>query len=160
MIGNAIAQSVQPIISYNIENQPYRSTKAQRYAIYVAVAIGIGVTLAFTICPRLHVGLFLPLSTSSAQLAVEGLPLFGLGVTFFILNLAVIGYYQSTERSIPASILALLRGAFFIIPLFLLLPLWFGAQGIWLAMPASEVLTLFCAIALFIINRRGSVRGL
>lgn len=150
MIGNAIAQSAQPIISYNIENQPHRAVTAQRYAIYIAVAIGVVITLAFAFCPDLLVELFLPLDNYSAQLAVKGLPLFGLGVTFFILNLAVIGYYQSIEKSIRATTFALLRGALFLIPLFLLLPMWLGAEGIWLAMPVSEILTLCCAIIFFL----------
>lgn len=147
MIGNAIAQSAQPIISYNVETQPARAVKAQRYALCIALAIGAGITLLFGFCPRLLVGLFLPLTTHAAQLAVEGMPLFGLGVTFFILNLAIIGYYQSTEKSLAATVLALLRGAIFLIPLFLVLPLWLGAEGIWLAMPVSEAATLLCACA-------------
>ena len=153
MIGNAIAQSAQPIISYNIENQPHRAVSAQRYAVYIAGAIGTAVMLAFTLCPRVLVGLFLPLDSCSAQLAVEGLPLFGLGVPFFILNLTIIGYYQSTEKSMRATAIALMRGAIFLVPLFMLLPVWFGAQGIWFAMPVSELLTLSCSIVLFLKNR-------
>lgn len=153
MIGNAVAQSAQPIISYNIENQPHRAVRAHRYAVYVATAIGMAVMLAFTLCPRLLVGLFLPLNSYTAQLAAEGLPLFGLGVPFFILNLTIIGYYQSTEKNARATALAMLRGAIFLLPLFLLLPLWLGADGIWIAMPVSEFLTLGCSILFFLKNR-------
>lgn len=153
MIGNAIAQSAQPIISYNVEASPDRAAKAQRYAVYVALTIGIAITLAFTLLPQWLVELFLPLDTPSAWLAVEGLPLFGLGVTFFILNLTIIGYYQSTEHTIHATTLALLRGAIFLIPLFLLLPLWFGSEGIWIAMPLSELLTLCCSVPLILKDR-------
>lgn len=156
MIGNAIAQSAQPIISFNALKQPYRAKSAQRHALAAAVIIGLVVTIAFTLFPQWLVEPFLPLDTYSAQLAVKGLPLFGLGVSFFILNLAVIGYYQSTEKSSRATLLALLRGAVFLIPLFLILPVWFGAGGIWLAMPISEILTLGCSIALYLINREAS----
>lgn len=153
MIGNAIAQSAQPIISYNVEARPHRAASAQRYALFTAVAIGAGIMLAFIMCPQLLVGLFLPLSSCSARLAVEGLPLFGLGVIFFILNLTIIGYYQSTENSMLATVLALLRGAVFLIPLFLLLPLWLGARGIWIAMPVSEAITLCFSVIYFLKNR-------
>lgn len=153
MIGNAIAQSAQPIISYNIEGQRNRALKAQRYALGIALTIGIAVTLAFAVLPQMLISLFLPLDNPSARIAVAGFPLFGLGVTFFILNLAVIGYYQSIEKSFRATTLALLRGVVFLIPLFLFLPLWLGAEGIWLAMPISEFLTLSCAAVFFLKNR-------
>lgn len=153
MIGNAIAQSAQPIISFNALNQPYRAKSAQHHALTAAVIIGLVITIAFSLFPQWLVEPFLPLSTYSAQLAVKGLPLFGLGVSFFILNLAVIGYYQSTEKSSRATLLALLRGAVFLIPLFILLPMWFGAEGIWLAMPISEILTLGCSITLYLASR-------
>ena len=152
MIGNAIAQSAQPIISYNIERHPLRAAGAQRYAIYVAAALGLTVTLAFALFPRGLVGLFLDQATPAARLAIKGLPIFGLGVTFFILNLTIIGFYQSSDRSLWATVLALLRGGVFLVPLFVLLPLWLGADGIWLAMPVSEMLTLCCATVYFIMQ--------
>ncbi len=92
--------------------------------------------------PTLLVGLFLPLETAAARLAVEGFPLFATGFVCFVVNLAAIGYYQSLERVRPATFFALLRGCVFLVPCFVLLPRWFGVAGIWLAMPLSEGLTL------------------
>ncbi|MDE5906948.1 MAG: MATE family efflux transporter, partial [Alistipes sp.] len=59
-----------------------------------------------------------------------------------VVNLAVIGYYQSLERVRPATGFALLRGIIFLVPVFVLLPRLLGTPGIWLAMPLSETLTL------------------
>lgn len=142
MIGNAIAQSAQPIISYNITGSHSRAVRAQRYALLTALGLGLAVTAAFVLLPSEMVVLFLPLEDAAAKIAVDGFPLFSIGVTAFVLNLAAIGWYQSVERPWPATIFALLRGAVFLIPPYLLLPSWLGADGIWLAMPASEWATL------------------
>lgn len=142
MIGNAIAQSAQPIISYNfgIGNRE-RISAALRVSMITALICGAISTAAFMLCPRLLVSLFLSSDNAAAQIAIEGFPYYGTAFIFFILNIAIIGYYQSMERVKPATLFALLRGFVFLIPCFLLLPKILGNSGIWLALPASEILT-------------------
>ncbi len=154
MIGNAIAQSAQPIISYNITDSHTRAVKAQHYAMFTALGLGIAVTLAFVFLPSGMVALFLPLEDAAAKIAVEGFPWFAIGVAAFILNLAAIGWYQSVERPWPATIFALLRGVVFLVPSYLILPELLGTTGIWLAMPASEWATLMMIFAFFCWKKR------
>lgn len=147
MFGNAVAQSAQPIISYNITSQPQRALAVQRYALATAFCSGLAVSALFMSCPRLLVELFLPLDNPSARIAVDGLPYFACGFTVFVFNLACIGYYQSVERIAPATVYAMLRGIVFLIPSFLIVPGLLGVPGIWLSMPIAELATL-CVIAL------------
>lgn len=142
MIGNAIAQSAQPIISYNFGlGQTSRVHEALRVSLETAVVCGILLTLLFMFCPQWLVALFLDTTTPAAQMAIEGFPYYCTGFVFFVLNLAAIGYYQSVERVIPATAFALLRGVVFLVPCFLLLPEVLGIKGIWLALAQSECLT-------------------
>lgn len=142
MIGNAIAQSAQPIISYNFgAARPDRVAQAQRIALLTAVVCGLTVTAAFVCFPETLVGLFVESRDAAAQIATAGFPLFALGFVCFVANLTVIGYYQSLERVRPATVFALLRGALLLVPSFLLLPRAIGTDGIWLAMPLSECMT-------------------
>ena len=153
-ISNAVAQSAQPIVSFNFGAARLdRVAAVQRVALATAVFCGGAVALAFVGCPQLLVGLFLPLETAAARLAVEGFPLFAAGFVCFVVNLAAIGYYQSLERVRPATFFALLRGFFFLVPAFVLLPRLCGTPGIWLAMPLSETLTM---LALGVYWRRRS----
>ena len=99
------------------------------------------------------VGLFLQKDNPAALLAIAGFPYFATGFSFFILNLTVIGYFQSLECIKPATFFAILRGFVFLIPCFYLLPEVLGIAGIWLAMPLSESLT-FLGIAAFYIYGR------
>lgn len=152
MVGGAIAQSAQPIISYNMTKSPDRSIGVQRIAICTAVAAGLIVTSAFVIFPDALVSLFLSPEDPTAVIASSGLPCFAIGYTFFILNLTAIGYYQSVERISIATVYALLRGAVLLIPSFLLLPKLCGTPGIWLAMPVSESLTFAIILARYFIT--------
>ncbi len=154
MIGNAVAQSAQPIVSYNFgAGNPARVRSALRIALLTAVACGAVVAATFLAAPEALVGLFLPLDDPAARIAVAGFPRFAAGFVCFVVNLAAIGYYQSVERPLPATFFALLRGLVLLVPSFLLLPRLFGTAGIWYAMPLSELLTTL-AIMLFFAGRR------
>lgn len=159
MIGNSIAQSAQPIISYNFGlGQRRRVRDALKVAIMTAVACGAISTAAFMLFPRQLVGLFLNTSDEVARIAIDGFPVYGLGFIFFILNITIIGYFQSVEKALPATIFALLRGAVFLLPCFILLPVAAGTVGIWLAMPVSEILTTSAIAITFLIRSRHSKR--
>lgn len=156
MVGNAIAQSAQPIISYNfgIANR-LRVREALRVSLIAAVVCGAVSTAAFMAFPRQLVGLFLPSGDAAARIAIDGFPYYGTAFVFFILNLAVIGYFQSLEQIRPATAFALLRGFVFLIPSFLLLPEALGTHGVWMALPLSEILTFLC-IAGYHVHRKKS----
>lgn len=142
MIGNAIAQSAQPIISFNFGlDQHIRVVKTVKIALVTALFCGTIGMLTFMIFPQFLVGLFLDTSNPAAILAIDGFPYFSTGFIFFIINLTAIGYYQSVEQVKPATIFALCRGFIFLIPAFSFMPQIFGTIGIWLSMPLSEFLT-------------------
>lgn len=142
MVGNAIAQSAQPIISYNYGISNYKRIKTtERIALRTAVTAGFLIMSFFIFAPQILVGLFLAdTSIPSAQLAISGLPYFASGFICFIINLTAIGYFQSIENVKAATIFSLLRSFVFLIPIFWIMPQLFGVIGIWLAMPVSETL--------------------
>ena len=157
MVGNAIAQSVQPIISYNYgTGRGERVRMALRVSLFTAVICGAVSTDAFLLFPELLVGLFLPLDDAAARIAVGGFPYYGCGFIFFVLNLAVIGYYQSIEKVKPSTLFALLRGFLFLVPCFLLLPRWLGERGIWLALSCSEWLTTLVILVVWLLRHRSA----
>lgn len=150
MVGNAIAQSAQPILSYNFGlGDRGRMRETERTAIVTALLCGFVVALVFVLLPEGLVGLFVSLENRAAQIAVTGLPLFAAGFLPFIFNITSVGYFQSVERVRPATSFALLRGFVLLVPSFLLLPRWLGDRGIWLAMPAAEMLTALCVVAFY-----------
>ncbi|MBR5532505.1 MAG: MATE family efflux transporter [Bacteroidales bacterium] len=143
MVGNAIAQSAQPIISYNYGIERWKEIKeARALLLKYSVVSGILVSALFFFFPKELVILFVDSHSQAGEIAINGFPYLASGILFFILNVAIIGYYQSIEEIKRATWFVLLRGFIVLIPSFILLPIFFGEIGMWLAMPVAELITL------------------
>ena len=142
MTGNAISQSAQPIISYNHgAGKRGRVVEARKVALITAICAGILLSSALAFGVKYVAALFLSTDANGYCIASAGMPLMATGFVFYIVNVTVIGYYQSIERIIPATIYSFARGLVFLVPAFLLMPRIAGTPGIWLALPVSEALT-------------------
>lgn len=151
MVYNAIAQSAQPIISYNFGQQnPGRVARTIRLALKTALGCGIFFFAATLVFNHQIVGLFIDKSYQAYDIAVNGIPYFAVGYLFFALNIVGIGYYQSIERARRATVITLFRGTLFMLAGFLLLPPVLGVRGIWLAVPLAELLTLLLIIGIYL----------
>lgn len=158
MLANAIVQSSQPIISYaHGAGDSQRIREARNVVITSGVVAGLLSTILLCLCPEIITAIFLTPDQHAYTLAVEGMPYFGSGSLFITLNLVVIGYLQSMERSMQATVFTLLRGFILVIPAFILLPRVMGTEGIWLAIPAAELATL-AAIAILPLRKACSWR--
>ena len=156
-VGNSIAQSAQPIISYNYGAERWTNVaKVRRLLLNTSLAVGVVLALLFSLLPEPLVALFVDTSSSAGRIAINGFPYFATGIILFILNVAIIGYYQSIERIGRAILLVSLRGVIFLLPCFMLLPRLYGEEGIWLAMPVAELFTL---VAIVIGGRIDRVRS-
>lgn len=152
---NAVAQSSQPIISYNYgAGDMGRVKKTLRIAIVYACVCGAAISATMWGGARPLVAIFLAPTETAFTLAVSGLPILGLCALPFALNITFIGYYQSCEKAVRSIFYMLLRGIIFMVPGFILLPRLIGESGLWLAIPASEVLTLAVIAAAYIVAHR------
>lgn len=148
MIGNAVAQSAQPIISYNYGVSRWKEVReARKLLLSTSVAIGVIVTMLFVFIPDKLVALFVDASSEAGQIAIDGFPYFATGIVFLILNVAIVGYYQSVEQIKRATAFVFLRGFVLLVPCFIILPKLIGTKGIWLAMPLAEFITLLLILA-------------
>lgn len=154
MVGNAIAQSAQPIVSYS-HGAGLHARVLQIFRLSIAVAFVCGLlAMLVGILESGHiVSLFLPGVSTAADIARNGLPYFSIAFLFFALNLVCIGFYQSLERYKVAVVFMLLRGLVLVVPLFVLLPSAIGTPGLWLAVPLSELLTLVVILVHYLYNR-------
>lgn len=149
-ISNAVAQSAQPIISYNYgAHQPERVIRALHVALLTAGICGISVAVFLSVGAPDIISLFLDPREKAYALAVEGLPLFALCAVFFSINIAFIGYYQSIEKAASSTAYTLLRGVLLLVPCFILLPRLIGVPGLWLAIPLAELLTCAAILCLY-----------
>ena len=143
MVNNSVAQSAQPIISFNYgAGKEDRVREAFRLSLRTAAICGLLATAVLTLGATPLISLFLQAGTKPYEIATAGFPLFAVSSVFFALNIAIIGYYQSIELNGQATLYMLLRGLVFLVPAFFLMPQLIFPQGMWLAVPVSECLTL------------------
>ena len=154
MIYSAVAASAQPIISFNHgAGERRRVHSTLRFSLLVAIATGLAVSAVFYFFAPTVVSCFLNADAPAYSLATEGLPFYAMGFLFMAMNVCVVGYLQSIERSGLAILYTLLRGIVFLVAAFLVLPHLLAVKGLWLAVPAAEALTSVCVLVFVIKNR-------
>ncbi len=155
MIYIAVAQSAQPIISFNYgAKQEKRVHAAFRYSLVVSLLVGALATLVFCLFTSSVVSAFIESADWAHILAVRGLPLYSISFVFIAFNVAAIGYFQSVEKITMASLMMTIRGIVLPVVAFLLLPMIIGETGLWLAIPIAEVVTMMVELIYFVFLRR------
>lgn len=154
MVYNAIAQSAQPIVSYNFgQENSLRVSQAFRLSLKTALVCGTGFFVGTALFREQIVSLFLDRKYGAYAIAVDGIPWFAAGYLFFAVNMVVIGYFQGVEKAGKAMFISLFRGGPFLLAGFFLLPLVCGVTGIWLAVPLAELLTLLLIGGIYLYER-------
>ena len=145
MIYSAVAASAQPIISFNHgAGERMRVHSTLRFSLLVVVGLGMAVGALFYYFAPQVVSCFLNTDAPAYTLASHGLPYYAMGFLFMAVNVCVVGYLQSVERSGLAILFTLLRGIVFLVAAFMVLPHFFAASGLWLAIPTAEAMTTMC----------------
>lgn len=154
-ISNAVAQSSQPIISFNYGcSQWKRVRQSLNIALVTACICGAVISAGMWTGAGLLSGIFLASTEEAYHLAVKGLPLLGLCALPFAINITFIGYYQSCEQAMRSIVYMLLRGVVFMIPGFILLPQLTGVTGLWLAIPQAELIAAVIIVSVYVLKDR------
>jgi Na+-driven multidrug efflux pump len=149
MIDSAIAQSAQPIISFNYGINNYkRIFSATRIAIASAVACSIVLFVVTYFYSYNIASLFVDASTPAHAIASAGFPIYALCFVPCAINIVAVMYFQSIERSRIALVITIMRGFLFLGLAYWFLPRIYGSEGIWLAVPAGETITCLIVIVI------------
>ena len=134
-----INQGAQPIIGYNYGAKRFdRVKKTLELAVLAATSLATVGFAVMTSFPAQVICLFnnkdqflLALGTHAIRISTMALPLVG----FQIVSAS---YFQAVGKPREAMLLMLSRQVLFLIPMALILPYFFGLDGVWAAMPTSD----------------------
>ena len=149
MICMGLNQGMQPIAGYNYGARQYSRVKevfwmtAKIATVITTICFAIGMFI-----PRLASGIFTH-DEALLDMSAEGLKILTLG--FPIVGFQMIGtnFFQCLGMVRKSVILSLSRQILFLLPLLYALPIWHGANGVWMSFPVSDVLSaLLTAILL------------
>lgn len=146
--GYSVGQAAQPIISANLGARNFaRIRETLRHAVFAAfgfAAIMTGASMAF---PRQIIGSLMDATPEVLNIAPRIVRLYALSFILLPLNVFSTYYFQSLMKPGTAFGISLARGAVISGGLILLLPLLLNADGLWLAMPITEVLVCIAAVS-------------
>jgi len=136
-----ITQGFSTIVSFNYGAKLYERVKkilweAMAWTTLISTVVMI-IMIAFT-------EQLLRIFTNDAALINMGIfPVRVIVILFFTLGIQVVGgsFFQAIGKALPAVIINGLRQVLFLIPLVLILPIFYGLEGIWYAIPASDLLS-------------------
>lgn len=137
------AQGVQPLFSRAFAGGDTAALRRlTRWGVFTALFLGAGFSLGALLFPRAVVAVFSQGDVALTVLAVPGLMLYFTNYLFCGVNLLLTARLAAVERSCPAALLSLLRSVVLVVPCALLGAFAGGITGLWLAVPAAELLTL------------------
>jgi putative MATE family efflux protein len=139
MIAIGVNQGMQPIVGYNYGAGNFgRAIRTYRLAVYAAMCI--------TTCGFL-LGEIFPYAVASAFTTDEeliGQAVRGMRISFMLFpvigfQMVTSNFFQSIGHARLSILLSLSRQVLFLIPFLIVLPLFWGLNGAWLAGPASDL---------------------
>jgi putative MATE family efflux protein len=135
-----INQGAQPIIGFNYGAKKYHRVK--RTLLYASLAATLICIFGFAVI-QIFSQQIISLFNGNQELVSIGVH----GIRIFLLMLPIIGfqivitnYFQAVGKASKAIMLSLTRQVIFLIPLIIILPLFFKLDGIWMAGPIADFL--------------------
>jgi len=148
----SINMAIQPIIGFNYGAGYFcRVKEAVMKAIKYATMVATGGWLICMLFPGAVISIF---NSDNMELRTAGV----LGLRIYTAVLPVVGfqiiasnYFQAIGKARMATFLSLLRQIIVLLPLVIILPGFWGTEGVWIANPISDIVA---AVVSFIFFRR------
>lgn len=160
MVVIGINQGMQPIAGFNFGAKHYtRLNQVLKYAITIATGIWI---VGFIVCVLLATPVASAFTNDEELLkeAAHALRVMNLVVPIIGFQMITIGFFQSIGKAGISIFLSLTRQLLFLIPLLLILPNFFGLEGIWYSVPIADgTAAITAAIVLIYHMRKFKMRG-
>ncbi|XMB85597.1 MATE family efflux transporter [Mycoplasmatota bacterium WC44] len=144
-----VLQGLAPIIGYNYGAKEYDRTKSVTiYANKVTSTYFLtAAILAIIFTPQIL--MLFGISESTISISTTYMRLSFLFVPLVAAQIIISGYYQALGKSKEATFIALLRQLILLVPLALILPLFFGDIGVWVAIPTADLISSLVGIIIY-----------
>ena len=151
MVIFGLNQGMQPIAGYNYGAMHFdRLMQVLKYAIIAATVVS---TLGFVVSEALPYYCARVFTTDQQLISIaeRGLRVANITLPIVGYQIVVTNFFQSIGKAKVSIFLSLSRQLIFLLPLLLILPTFFGIDGVWASLPASDLLA---AVVAFLIMRK------
>ena len=145
-----INQGAQPVIGYNYGAKKYdRVKKTLALAAVAATLICVFGFLFIELFSHQIIGLFNK-DEDLIEIGTRGIRIFLIMLPIVGIQIIITNYFQAVGKASRAIFLSLTRQVLFLIPLVVILPVFFKLDGIWIAGPVADFSSSLLAILLLV----------
>jgi putative MATE family efflux protein len=154
-----ISESLQPAVSKNLgARQPERIVQFTITAVLSSFCIGLVVSVLFILFPEALISIFLSEGEHNTKMiALSFIAVFWPAFLFNGVNITLASYFTALHKPLQSAAIAVSRSLVLPAIGLMLLPVWFGDTGIFVAVPVAEGLTLVLALILVAVNRPSAI---
>ena len=150
MINFGVNQGMQPIAGYNYGAQNYdRLMRVLKLAMIAGTCVTTSGFIVAEFMPHLCVRLFTN-DKVLTDLAVNGIRIMMAAMPIVGYQMIVTNFFQSIGKAKISIFLSLSRQLLFLVPLIGVMPLFFGVNGVWVAMPISDSFSAIFALVMMV----------
>ncbi len=145
MIVIGFTQGMQPIVGYNFGAKQYdRVLRALKLTIICVFSVTTSAFAVGQLFPHQLAMMFtsdeelIELSTNGMRIVMAAFPIVGF-------QMIITNFFQSIGSAWKAIFISTTRQVIFLIPLLLILPAYWGVNGVWISMPISDAISVLTA---------------
>ncbi len=150
-----LSQTIQPMVSlYYGEQSREKLKKLVAVSLKVIAVISVLTVAASFALTRPLVSVFARPDNPVHELAVTGNRICTFALFFIGFNIFASGLFTALSNGVVSAVLAFSRSFVFMLVTMLVLPVFLGVNGIWLATPVAELMALALSVGMFVRYRR------
>lgn len=143
-----ISQGAQPLIGYNYGAQLFdRVKETLKKGILAGTAIALVGYIIVQVYGTSIVTLFSKDDVALTQLTVHALTIFFALLPIVGFQIVGANYFQAVGKPVQSTILSLSRQVLLFIPLLLILPNFWGIEGVWITAPIADAISVMITAA-------------
>lgn len=149
------SMGVAPVISYNhgSQNLPLLKRIFKICIGFISIS-SILITIMALVSSPVIVEIFTPIGSATYDIAKTGFFLFSINYIFAGINIYSSSMFTAFSDGKVSALISFVRTFVLIVLDILLLPYLIGVNGVWLAVPAAEFMTLFLSVYFFYKKRK------
>ncbi|MBO7605965.1 MAG: MATE family efflux transporter, partial [Elusimicrobiaceae bacterium] len=138
-----ISQGAQPLIGYNYGARKYNTAiQTLKMAIRWSIIVTITGFIITEIFAKQFVSIFNSTDESLINLTASALRYFNIMLPLVPMQILTTAFFQATNKPLKALILSLSRQVLLLIPAVLILPLFWGLKGVFIATPVADFISI------------------
>jgi putative MATE family efflux protein len=138
-----ISQGAQPLIGYNYGARKYNTAiQTLKMAIRWSVIVTVTGFILTEVFAKQFVSIFNSTDKSLIDMAASALRYFNIMLPLVPMQILTTAFFQATNKPLKALILSLSRQVLLLIPAVLILPLFFGLKGVFIATPVADFISI------------------